>query len=69
MQAALAALQRRLQELRAQEYSVQWHDEYAQIEAECHALATEMREVYRGVQSKLVDVLTARRHATRRLAA
>ena len=61
LQAALPVLQLRLLELQAQEYSVQWHDEYAQIEAECHALATEMREVYRGVQSKLVDVLTRKK--------
>jgi hypothetical protein len=31
LQAALPAPQLRLQELQAQEYSVQWHDEYAQI--------------------------------------
>ena len=61
LQAALPALGLRVPELQAQEYSVQWHDEYAQIEAECHALATEMREVYRGVQSKLVDVLTRKK--------
>jgi hypothetical protein len=56
--AALPALQLRLQELQAREYSVQWHHEYAQTEAECHVLATELREVYRSMQSKLVDVLT-----------
>jgi hypothetical protein len=39
LQAALAALQRRLQELQEQEYSVRWHGQYAQVEAECHALA------------------------------
>src|ERR1700691_4258314 len=58
LQAALAAVQERLQELQEQEYSGQWHGEYAQVEAECHALASELREVYQAVQSKLVDVLT-----------
>ena len=58
LQAASAALQRRLQELQAQEYSVQWHGKYAQIEDESHALAAEIREIYPAMQSKLVDLLT-----------
>jgi hypothetical protein len=61
LRAALPALQLRLQELQAQEYSVQWHDDYTQIEAERDALATELREIYRSVQSKLVDVLTRKK--------
>jgi hypothetical protein len=58
LQAALAALQGRLQEQQAQEFSAQWHSEYAQVEAESHAVAAELSEVYRAAQSKLVDVLT-----------
>jgi hypothetical protein len=58
LQAALAALQQRLQELREQEYSARWHGEYGQVEAECHALAAELREIYPAVQSKLVDLLS-----------
>jgi hypothetical protein len=58
LQAALVALQRRLQELQEQEYSVQWHGQYTQVEAECHALAAELREIYPAMQSKLVDLLT-----------
>jgi hypothetical protein len=58
LQAALAALQERLREQQAQEFSAQWHGEYAQVEAESHALAAELSEVYRAAQSKLVDVLT-----------
>jgi hypothetical protein len=57
LQAALAALQRRLQELQTQEYSAQWHGKYAQIEANCDELAAEMREIYPAVQSKLVGLL------------
>jgi hypothetical protein len=58
LQAALAALQGRLQEQRAREFSAQWHGDYAQVEAESHALAAELHEVYRAAQSELVDVLT-----------
>jgi hypothetical protein len=58
LQTALAALQRRLQELQEQEYTVQWRGQYAQVEAECHALAAELREIYPAVQSKLVDLLS-----------
>jgi len=58
LQAALAALQERLQEQQAQEFSAQWHSDYAQVEAESHALAAELSEVYRAAQSQLVDVLT-----------
>jgi hypothetical protein len=58
LQAALAALQERRQELLAQEYLKQWHREYAQVEAESHSLAAELSEVYLVAQSQLVDVLT-----------
>ena len=58
LQAALTALQRRLQELQESEYSVLWHDQYSQVEAESHALAAELREIYPAVLSKLVDLLT-----------
>jgi DNA repair exonuclease SbcCD ATPase subunit len=58
LQAALAALQRQLQELQAQEYSAQWHGNYAQIEAKCDELAAELREIYPAVQSKLADLLS-----------
>jgi hypothetical protein len=61
LQAALPALQQRLQELQAQEYSVQWHDNYAQVEADSHALAAELREVYPAVVNKLVDLLTRKK--------
>jgi hypothetical protein len=58
LRAASAALQRRLQELQAKEYSVRWHGEYEQIEAKCCALAEEVREIYPAVQSKIVDLLS-----------
>ena len=54
----MVGLQRRLQELKAQEYSAQWHGNYAQIEGKCDELAAELREIYPAVQSKLVDLLT-----------
>lgn len=60
LQAALVALQRRLQELKAQEYSAQWHSEYAHVEAACDALAAELRNIYPAMQSKLVDLLDSR---------
>ncbi len=58
LQAALAALQARLRELRAQEYSEQWHREYAEVEADCHAVATELREVYPALVAELIDLFT-----------
>ena len=58
LQAALAALQARLQELQAQEYSERWHREYAEVEAECHAVATKLREVYSTMVSQLIDLFT-----------
>jgi hypothetical protein len=57
LQAALAVLHARLQELQAQEHSEQWNSECAQVEAECHALAAEMREVYPASVRKLIDLL------------
>jgi hypothetical protein len=58
LQAALAALQARLQELQAQEYSERWHREYAEVEADCHAVAMKLREVYPTAVSELIDLFT-----------
>lgn len=56
LQAALTALQRRLEELQAAEYASQWEADYEQVAARRGELAAELREVYAAVVAKLVDL-------------
>jgi hypothetical protein len=56
LQAALAALQERLQQVQAAEYAAQWEADYGQVAARRDELATELREVYAAVVAKLVDL-------------
>ena len=56
LQAALPALQLRLQELQAQEYPAQWHADYEGLKVERDALAAELREVYPPYATKIADL-------------
>ena len=56
LQAALAALQMRLQELQAQEFLAQWRADYEGLKVERDALAAQLREVYPPYATKIAEL-------------